>query len=360
MLRSVFALLLTLGCSLAAERTFDFTGVREEALPSGFQPAMTGRGNPGIWRVVMDDVPLVLAPFSPRAQVDPRKPVVAQLSRDKDEDRALMLLFEPETFGDFTFSTRIKIVGGELEQMAGIAFRVQNEKNYYYVRFNAVNKNVAFFRYVEGELIGPVSAPADIKAGQWNTLAIECRGNKLRAFVNDKETLPWTEPNYVPLPDGSSRGVFAAGKVGFWTKADTVAHFAEPRIIYTPREPYAQVLIREAMKQNPRLLGLKLFAIPPGEKAAKMVGSDKEAELGQLAEKVEIDCLEKGGTYSGKGKEMALVTMPLHDRNGEIVGAMRVEMTTFIGQTEKNMLARALPIVKSLEQRIGSSKELFE
>lgn len=360
MLRSFCLLFLALECALAAERTFDFTGTRDGELPAGFKPAMTGRGTPGTWRVIMDEVPLVLPPFSSRAPVDPRKPVVAQLSRDKDENRALMLLFEPETFSDFSMTTRIKIVSGEVEQMAGIAFRVQNERNYYYIRLNALNKNVAFFRYVDGELIGPVSAPAEIKAGQWSTLTVESRGNKLRALIDEKEVLPWTEPNYVPLPDGTSKGVFGAGKIGFWTKADTVAHFAEARMVYTPREPYAQVLIRESMKQNPRLLGLKLFAVPPGEKLPKIVGSDKDADLGQVGEKVEIDCLEKGGSYSGKGKEMAVVTMPLHDRNGEIAGVVRVEMTTFLGQTEKNMLARALPIVKSIEQQIGSSRELFE
>lgn len=62
----------------------------------------------------------------------------------------------------------------------------------------------------------------------------------------------------------------------------------------------------------------------------------------------------------GKGKEVMLVTMPLHDRNGETVGAVRVTMTTFFGQTEKNALARALPIVKSMEMRVSSAKELFQ
>jgi hypothetical protein len=55
-----------------------------------------------------------------------------------------------------------------------------------------------------------------------------------------------------------------------------------------------------------------------------------------------------------------LVTMPLHDRNGETVGAVRVSMTTFFGQTEKNALARAIPIVKSMALRVSSAKELLQ
>ena len=82
--------------------------------------------------------------------------------------------------------------------------------------------------------------------------------------------------------------------------------------------------------------------------------------IGQPGEKVEKDCLEKGGSYFGKGKDSAIVTMPLHDRNGETVGAVRVVMTTFLGQTEKNGLARALMVVKFMEGRVSSAKELLQ
>lgn len=359
MVRIVCLFAFALFSAHAAERAFDFTGVREGEIPSGFR-SITATGKPGQWKVLSVEVPLVLAPFSPKAPVDSRKPVLAQVSTDSNENRAPSLILDTETYADFTFSTRIKIVSGQVEQMAGLAFRWQDEKNYYYIRLNAKDRNVAFFRYVAGELIGPVSASADIKLGTWNTLAVECRGGKLRALLNEKEVIPWTEPNYVPLPDGTSKGVFAAGKLGFWTKADTVAYFAESHLLFTPREPFAQALVRETIKRNPRLLGLKIFAIPEGQPKPKVIASNQESDLGELGEDVEASCIAKGGAYCGKGKESAVVTMPLHDRNGEIVGAARVVMTTFFGQTEKNMLARALPIVKSMEGQIASIKDLFE
>ena len=46
-------------------------------------------------------------------------------------------------------------------------------------------------------------------------------------------------------------------------------------------------------------------------------------------------------TYFGRSKKAAIVTMPLHDRNGEVVGAVRITMESFRGQTEQNVLARA-------------------
>jgi hypothetical protein len=35
-------------------------------------------------------------------------------------------------------------------------------------------------------------------------------------------------------------------------------------------------------------------------------------------------------------------------------------MPTFFGQTEKNALARAVPIVKSMEGRVSSARELMQ
>lgn len=360
MFRTLGFIFLLTASAFAAERLFEFTGLREGETPSGFRSVITGKGAPGEWKMVMDDVPLVIAPLSPKAPVSPRRAVLAQLSTDKNESRAPMFILDSETFGDFTFSTRIKVVSGTMEQMAGIAFRIQDERNYYYVRINAKDRNVAFFRYVEGELIGPVSAPANVKLGEWNTLAVEFVASRFRVLLNDKEALPWTEPNYVLFPDGTSKGVFTAGKVGFWTKADSVAHFADARMTYKPREKFASVLVRETMAAHPRLLGLKIFITPGGEQLPRMIASNNEKEIGEVGGDVEKQCIEKGGSYFGRGKELALVTMPLHDRNGDIVGAVRVVMTTFVGQTEKNALARALPIVKSMEGRIVSGKELLE
>jgi hypothetical protein len=363
-LRAMFIRVLPLFfCAAAvvgAERRFDFNELRENETPSGFRSTVTGRGPAGTWKVRMAEVPPVVAPFSPKAPVVAKRGVLAQLSQDRDETRAPLLVYESEPFNDFTFTTRFKIVSGEVEQMAGLAFRLQDEKNYYYVRANAKEQNVAFFRYVEGELIGPISVPAQVRKGEWNQLSVECRGSKLRALLNDREAIPWTEPNLVPFPDGSSKGVFPSGKVAFWTKADSVVYFTDARIDFTPRELFAQTLIRETMQANPRLKGLRIFGLTTNETGTKIIASTDENEIGQPGGQVERSCIEKGGSYFGKGKEVAVVTTPLHDRNGEIVGAVRVTMTTFIGQMERNALARALPIVKWMEKRVSSAKELMQ
>ena len=360
MFRGCVLLLVSATCVFAAERRFDFAESADGTVPSSFRAMMTGEGNPGEWKIVPDEVPSVLAPFSARSPEATKRAVLAQVSQDRTSSRAPMLVFEPESYSDFTFRTRIKILSGSVEQMAGVAFRLQDERNYYYIRLNAINRNVAFFRYVEGELIGPVSREANLRTNEWYELAIECRGSKFRALLEEKEILPWTEPSYVPFPDGTSKGVFGSGKIAFWTKADTVAHFADARIDYVPREPFAQALVRETLQNHPRLLGLQIYGIKDGAPAPTVLASDEEQKIGEKGGEVELNCITLGGNYFGRGKQLVVVTMPLHDRNGERVAAVRVEMTTFFGQTEKNALARALPIVKSMESRIRSAVELLQ
>ncbi len=360
MFQKLLPLLLCAAAVSAAERRFDFSQFADQTSPTNFRSAVTGRGPAGDWKVVMEDVPAVVPAFSPKAPVATKRPVLAQLSTDRDEARAPLFIYEGDTFGDFKFTTRFKITGGELEQMAGVAFRVQDEKNYYYVRASAKGQNLAFFRYVQGELIGGVSLPAPVKRNEWNELMVECSGSKLRAFLNAQEVIPWTEPNLIPFPDGTSKGVFSAGQIAFWTKADSTACFTDARVEYTPRESFAQIIIRETMQQHPRLRGLKIYGVNGQDPQPRIIASNDEKKLGEAGGDVEKNCIQKGGSYFGKGNQLAVVTMPLHDRNGDTVGAVRVEMSTFLGQTERNGLARALPIVKSMEARITSAKELVQ
>ena len=55
-----------------------------------------------------------------------------------------------------------------------------------------------------------------------------------------------------------------------------------------------------------------------------------------------------------------VVTLPLHDRNGDRVAAARVVMRSFAGQTEQNAIVRAMPIIKQMQGRIQNAKDLAE
>ena len=320
--------------------------------PKGFTSTVYGQGKPGDWKVILDEVPPVEAP--PLGGVAAgRKSVLAQESvADMSDEHFPLLILGNETYGDFKFSTRFKIVSGIFEQMAGIAFRIQDETNFYVLRASAAGHNLKFYKVqngVRGESFGP-NVP--FKVGVWHELAVECKGTEIHCFLDGKD---WPF-NFKTLNDSS----FPAGKVGLITKTDSVAHFADPVITYTPREPYAQAMVRATMKSYPRLLGVKVFMAPPPEAKPKMVASDDEREIGRGGEKSDADVIDRGVNFVRKEKEVVSVTMPLRDRNGDIVAAVRLTMKSFPGQTEENAVVRAMPIVKEMQQRASSVNSLME
>src|SRR6185295_10062518 len=162
------------------------------------------KGSPGDWKIIMDDVPPLIAPATPKAPVVTRKPVLAQSSRNPTDERFPLLLYNKETFSDFTLTTRFKIVDGVMEQLAGIVFRVQDETNFYVIRANAMDNTVRFYKVVNG-LRGPMMGPKmEVPPNVWHELKIDCRGNQFRAWLNGREINP-------VITDST----FSTGKIGY-------------------------------------------------------------------------------------------------------------------------------------------------
>src|SRR5579862_2349774 len=59
-------LMLTLP-AVGAQHTFDFSEFHEGETPAGFRSTVTGRGKPGDWKVVLEEVAPLLPPLTPQA-----------------------------------------------------------------------------------------------------------------------------------------------------------------------------------------------------------------------------------------------------------------------------------------------------
>jgi hypothetical protein len=334
--------------ALGAELSFDFGSMATDQAPPGFRSALGGTGKPGEWKIILDEVPPLLAPLTAKAPVVTRRAVLAQLSQDPTDERFPLLIFEGDVFGDFTLTTRFKLAGGGLEQMAGVAFRLRDEKNFYVVRASGLGRNLRFYKVVDGVRSQPIGPEVDIPKGVWHELKIQCKGNTIRCGLNGKDVIP-------PLTDNT----FTSGKIGFWTKSDSVSYFGDTKIIYTPREMPARAMVRDAVKKYGRLRGLKVYTLD-AQGEPKVVASKDEKEIGSPGGKVEKDCITQGVMFYGKDRQSVSIVMPLRDRNGEPIAAARVVMETFTGQTEQNALARARPIVKEMQARVQSLEEFTQ
>jgi 3-keto-disaccharide hydrolase len=116
-------------------------------------------------------------------------------------------------YTDVVVTTRFKPISGKDDQAAGIIFRVQDKDNYYILRANALEDNVIFFRYASGSRSSLKEAAIKVPVNQWSELRVEVQDNYFRGFLNDQLVIEVSDDAY------------AAGKIGLWTKADSVTRF---------------------------------------------------------------------------------------------------------------------------------------
>jgi hypothetical protein len=334
----------------AAERTFDFSEWREQQTFPGFRSSVTGKGKPGDWKIILDDLPPMLQPLSPQGGHDTKQAVLAQMAQDPTDEHFPLLIYEDAVCADFTLTTKIKMAKGVMEQMAGIAFRVQNETNYYVVRASSLGSTFKFYKVLNGQR-GPLVGPeVPIAPGVWHDLKVECKGSEIHCSFDGKELISVTD----------KVNELTSGKIGFWTKSDSVSYFTDTKVVYTPFQPPAQALVREMLKRYPRLLALKVYVPGKDPQTTRTVASKNEDEIGQPGSKTEHEVITRGETYYGREHDAVSVIMPLRDRNGDAMAAVRVVMKSFPGQTEENAIVRATPVVKSIQEKIRSIEDLAE
>jgi len=334
----------------AAELQFELDKLPVNQPPPGFRSLLLGGGPPGDWKVILDEVAPALAPLTPQARSTAKRPVIAQLSADSTDERFPLLVYENETFGDFQLTCRFKTVSGRAEQMAGVVFRVQDEMNFYVIRANSLTGTLRFYKVIKGRRTPPFETALKIPTGEWHELRVAYSGNKILAHLGGRQVFALVDDTDLLPP----------GRIGLWTKSDAVSYFTDIRIHYTPLIPLAQTLINETLKRYDRVVGLRIYSNPPGRSGLEVIASDKPEERGMKAMEAYQDIMAGKSYAYGRTRDTCTVSLPLRDRNGDVAGVVRIEMERFPGQTENNAVARAMPIVKLMEQRVKSRQDLVE
>jgi len=330
------ALLASAFSTRAAERLLDFTQWKPGPPPPEFRSALTGGGPPPDWRAIQVAASSLLPKLIQDAPSSASETVLAQLSTDATDERFPLLIYDKETFNDFTATLKFRTVDGRAERMAGLAFRVQNETNYYVVRASSLGNTFRFYKFVDGVRSTPIGPELRIPSGEWHTLEVTCKGNEIRCRLDERDAIP-------PLTDTS----FVSGKLALWTKSDSVTHFASLRVVYEALKTLPQRLVDGALERYPRLLGVTVFAESQGRIVA--LASSDATEVGQEASTAERQTLREGTILAGRVRDGSSAVFPVRDRNGDPMFAVKLRMRTFAGQTDNNIAARARPIIEHLE-----------
>ena len=346
-----FLFCLCLGLTVpvfGAELKIDFGDFATGQTPTNFHSVVAGSSQPGEWKVVEDEVPSLFPSFNGKAPIVGRHSVLAQLSQDPNDDRFPLFIYDGETFQDFTLTTRFKIVSGAVEQMAGIVFRFQNASNFYVVRASALGQNLRFYKMVNGQFADPFTLGTNIAVGVWHTLTVQCEGIQINCRLDDGLAMPLQVPN-----------TFATGKIGFWTMSDAVSYFGDTTIDYKPRVPAAQALVNRIMKQQPRILTLRIYA-PDGQGETHIIASNDEKEIGQPGTDAEKIAITDGTVSFGKSPGVVAVTLALRDHNGDPVAAVRVRLKSFLGETQDNAVTRARRIIQQMQAQVTTAEDLMQ
>src|SRR2546421_4870049 len=123
-----------------------------------------------------------------------------------------VIVAPPGPYTDVDVSMKFKPISGREDASGGIVFRFTDGK-YYVIRANALEDNFRLYYYDRGrrELASAsVKAPA---LGQWHTVRVVALGDHIQGWLDGK----------LLLEHRDSR--FWSGRVGLWTKANSVTAF---------------------------------------------------------------------------------------------------------------------------------------
>jgi len=115
-------------------------------------------------------------------------------------------------FTDVDVSMKFKPISGREDASGGIVFRF-TEGTYYVVRANALENNFRLYHYDRGRrqiASASVKRPA---LGQWHSVRVVAVGDRIQAWLNGALLLDHRDAR---LP---------TGRVGLWTKADSITAF---------------------------------------------------------------------------------------------------------------------------------------
>jgi len=173
--------------------------------PKGWTATSTGKGAPK-WTV----------------EQDPTAPSKSSIVKQSGRAPYPVLLRDDSNIQDGFIAMKFKAIAGSEDRAAGLVWRARDADNYYVVRANALEDNVVLYKTADGvrsplDIVGRkggYGVDVPVPANQWNELLVEFVVSRFKVLYNGKQLFE--------VEDTTFRD---AGKIGLWTKADSVTLF---------------------------------------------------------------------------------------------------------------------------------------
>ncbi len=352
-LRSRLTYLLTLTTTAFAPATFAQSGNRSwnfdqdvlGKLPANFTSALTGQGTIGHWEVMKDDS----APSPPN--------VLAQTSADTTDYRFPLAIAEGTSYKDLALSVKFKTISGRVDQGAGLVFRLRDRDNYYVARANALEDNFRLYHVIKGRRVQFAGANFKVASNAWHEIRLEARGNEFKCFYDGQLKFTARDDTFKD-----------AGKIGLWTKADSVIHFdnltvedlGSAKSSTSQGKIVAQKLVDDLAAKHPDLVRIGLHLKPPNSSENIIAACNIAARIGRKSDPEDLAAMQTGKPVVLKEEGNFDVTLPLHTAFGRVIGAIGLTFKPEGNEQELAAAERAKKIAAEVEKQITSEAKLFE
>ncbi|MBL7716622.1 MAG: hypothetical protein JNL01_14250 [Bdellovibrionales bacterium] len=188
--------------ALGATTRTTFDKEKLGSVPKGWTTGNTGKGE-----------------FKWTIEKDESAPSKAQVLKQSATGDYPWAVKEGTSLKDGFVEVTFKPISGEEDQAGGLVWRFKDGHNYYVARANALENNVSIYYTEDGKrkTIKYVNADdfgGNVKVGTWHALRVEFQGQKTVVLLDGKKAIE-IEDDHISTP----------GRVGLWTKADSVTAF---------------------------------------------------------------------------------------------------------------------------------------
>jgi len=191
----VLAITMLAGAALAD--TVNFDNLTTGAPPPGWTATKTGTGA-AKWTIEHDETA-------------PSKPNVLKQSGQATYP---VCIKDDTNLKDGFVEVKFKPISGKEDQAGGLIWRTKDPNNYYVARANALEGNVTIYHTINGRRTEKKRKNFKVASNEWHTLRVDFQGNHFAVTFDGKKAIEWDDNTFTD-----------AGKVGVWTKADSVTLF---------------------------------------------------------------------------------------------------------------------------------------
>ncbi len=190
-------LITTVLVGVALADTVNFDNFKTGAPPPGWTATKTGSGT-AKWTIEQDDSA-------------PSKPNVLKQSGQATYP---VCIKDDTSLKDGFVEVKFKPISGKEDQAGGLIWRAKDSNNYYIARANALEDNVTIYHTINGRRTEKKRTYMKVASNQWHTLRVDFQDNHFTVTLDGKKAIDWDDNTFKD-----------AGKVGVWTKADSVTLF---------------------------------------------------------------------------------------------------------------------------------------